>query len=188
MKWVTRQHVHLDRVASPWLIKRFVDPDAEFVFVPWLQEDQRPADAVPLALPGAELGPHDAAGTTFEKIVAKYRLDDPAIGRLGRVIKAGVDFVIHGSKPAPDDIDGQTAVGLVTIAEGMWLIAADDDAILEAGFVVYDALYANFRTQEIVAANKLTLPGHADGRGPSSLVEFLRATFNAAGSPPSRPA
>lgn len=57
MKWVTRDYVHLDRVASPWLITRFVDPQAEFVFVPWGAEDQRAADAIPLALPGAELGP-----------------------------------------------------------------------------------------------------------------------------------
>ena len=63
MKWVTRDFVHLDRVASPWLIKRFVDRDAEFVFVPWLEEDARPPDAVPLALPGGELSAHDAAGT-----------------------------------------------------------------------------------------------------------------------------
>jgi hypothetical protein len=177
MKWVTREYVHLDRVAAPWLIKRFVDPQAEFVFVPWLHEDRRPSDAVPLAIPGTELGPHDAAGTTFEKVAAKYALDDPALARLGRVIRAGVDFVLHERRPAPDDIDGQTAVGLVTFAEGMWLTHGDDRAILEASFTVYDALYANFRMQHIVALRKLTVPGHADGRGPSAQVEFLRAAY-----------
>ena len=180
MKWVTRQYVHLDRVASPWLIKRFVDPDAEFVFVPWLQEDRRPADAVPLGLPGAELGPHDAAGTTFAKIVAKYRIDDPAILRIARIINAGVDFVLHGFRPEPGDIDGQVAVGLVTLAEGMWLVHQTDNAILEGSFGIYDALYANFRTQAIVKAQSLTVPGHADGRGPSAGVEFLRTVFNGA--------
>jgi hypothetical protein len=177
MKWVTREYVHLDRVASPWLIKRFVDPQAEFVFVPWLYEDRRPADAVPFALPGAELGPHDAAGTTFEKIAAKYHLDEPAIGRMGRVIRAGVEFVLDGKRPEPDNVDGQTAVGLVTFAEGMWLTHGSDHAILEASFVVYDALYANFRMQFIVESEAFVVPGHADGRGPSAQVEFLRAAF-----------
>src|ERR1700691_2338669 len=64
MKWVTRDFVHLDRVASPWLIKRFIDRDAVFVFVPWGAEERRPADAIPFALPGAEIGPHDQEGTT----------------------------------------------------------------------------------------------------------------------------
>lgn len=178
MRWVTRDYVHLDRVASPWLIKRFVDARAEFVFVPWLKEDQRPADAVPLALPGAELGPHDTAGTTFDKIAVKYGLDEPAILRLARVVRAGVDFVLHAKQPAPEDVDGQTGVGLIALAEGMWLVHQDDNAILEASFPMYDALYANFRTQQLVASRNLTVPGHADGRGPSSQVEFLRAIFN----------
>jgi hypothetical protein len=175
MKWVTREYVHLDRVASPWLIKRFVDTQAEFVFVAWLHEDRRPHDAVPFALPGAELGPHDADGTTFEKIAAKYQLHEPAIARLGRVVRAGVEFVLHEKRPAADDVDGQTAVGLVTISEGLWLIHNDDSAILEAGFTVYDALYANYRAQHTIATRNLTVPGHADGRGPSAQVEFLRA-------------
>jgi hypothetical protein len=79
MKWVTRDFVHLDRVASPWLIKRFIDRDAVFVFVPWAGEDAAPAVAVPFALPGAEIGPHDAEGSTFAKLLAKYQLDDPAL-------------------------------------------------------------------------------------------------------------
>ncbi len=160
MKWVTRDFVHLDRVASPWLIKRFVDPEAAFVFVPWLKEEQRPADAVPLGLPGAELGPHDADGTTFEKIVRKYRLDDPAIARIGNIVRAGVDFVLHGFRPAPEDVDGQTAVGLVIArGEGLYLVHQTDDAILAASFGVYDALlrklpYRKHRSCE----RRLTVP------------------------------
>ena len=180
MKWVTRDYVHLDRVASPWLIKRFVDPEAVFVFVPWLKEEQRPADAIPLGLPGAELGPHDADGTTFEKVVRKYRLDDAAIVRIGNVVRLGVDFVLHGFRPEPGDVDGQTAVGLVTLAEGLYLVHQTDDAILSASFGVYDALYANYRTKDIVHQRQLAVPGHADGRGPTSQVTFLREVFNSA--------
>jgi hypothetical protein len=86
MKWVTRDFVHLDRVACPWLIRRFIDTDAEFVFVPWGEESRRPADAIAFAIPGAELGPHDAQGTTFEKLLAKYKLDDPSLAEIQRVI------------------------------------------------------------------------------------------------------
>jgi hypothetical protein len=179
MKWVTREYVHLDRVASPWLIKRFVDPDAEFVFVPWTQEHRRPADAIPLALPGAELGPHDEAGTTFEKIVAKYALKDPAILRMARIIKAGVAYVLEGFRPAPDDADGQTAVGLLEIAEGMMLTHRQDNAILAASFVIYDALYANFQTHALIKSRGLAFPKSDHRRGPSDHIEFLRSIHKA---------
>ena len=173
MKWVTRDYVHLDRVASPWLIKRFVDPDAIFMFVPWGAEDPRPADAIPLALPGAELGPHDASGTTFQKILAKYKLADPALQRLGTVIAKGVDYVLHDFRPAAGDTDGQIAVGLLAVAEGMLLLHTDDARVLETSFVVYDALYANFRAHHLAAAQGRTIPEH-QGRGPTLPTDFLR--------------
>jgi len=173
MKWVTRDYVHLDRVASPWLIKRFVDSDAIFMFVPWGAEEARPADAIPLALPGAELGPHDAAGTTFQKILAKYKLTDPALQRIGAVVAKGVDYVLHGFRPNADDTDGQIAVGLLGVAEGMLLLATDDARILKTSFVVYDALYANFRAHHLAAAQGRAIPEH-QGRGPTLPTEFLR--------------
>jgi hypothetical protein len=179
MKWVTRDFVHLDRVASPWLIKRFVDRDAEFGFVPWGAEHRCPADAIPLALPGAELGPHDAAGTTFQKILAKYRLTDPALHRMARVVAKGVDYVLHDFRPDAGDTDGQIAVGLLGFAEGMLLVNDADARILEASLPVYDALYANFRAHALVAAQGLTLPAH-EGRGPTRPTEFLRNVLKAA--------
>src|ERR1700674_3806189 len=69
MKWITTANVHFDRLASPWLIKRFIDPNAEFLFEAKGQEDKRPKDAIPIAIPGAKLGPHDKDGPTFLKIV-----------------------------------------------------------------------------------------------------------------------
>ena len=80
MKWVTRDYVHLDRVACPWLIKRFIDKEAEFVFVPWGEESKRPADAIPFALPGAELGPHDEQA--HEPVPAAVGQDRPAADQL----------------------------------------------------------------------------------------------------------
>ena len=173
MKWVTRDYVHLDRVASPWLIKRFVDTDAIFLFVPWGAEHNRPEAAIPLALPGAELGPHDAAGTTFQKILAKYKLTDPALQRLGNVIAKGVDYVLHGFRPAADDSDGQIAVGLLAMAEGMLLLNTDDTRILETSFGIYDALYANFRAHHLAVAQGRVIPEH-QGRGPTLPTDFLR--------------
>jgi hypothetical protein len=179
MKWVTRDFVHLDRVASLWLVKRFVDPDAVFVFVPWGQEDRRPADAIPLAIPRAELGPHDHDGTTFDKILAKYRLDDPALRAIGRVITAGVEYVLHGYRPPADDTPGQIAVGLLAISEGTMLINEDDAAILERGMPVYDALYGYFRAHQLAAAQGIKMPDHG-GRGPTNETLLLRGLLKSA--------
>ena len=178
MKWVTRDYVHLDRVACPWLIKRFIDKEAEFVFVPWGEESKRPADAIPFALPGAELGPHDAQGTTFSKIIAKYRIDDPAIAEIAQVIHAGVEYVLHDYRPGTDDRYGQIAVGLLAISEGVLLVNNTDNAIIEASLPVYDAMYANFRAHQVMKDRGLKLPDSA-GRGPTLTTQFLRGMLKA---------
>jgi hypothetical protein len=179
MKWVTRDFVHLDRVASPWLIKRFIDRDAVFVFVPWGEEDRRSADAIPLALPGAEIGPHDHDGTTFEKLLAKYRLDDPALRSIAGVIAAGVDYVLHGYRPARDETLGQIAVGLLAISEGTMLINEDDAVIIERSLPVYDALYAYFTAHDLAKAKGTPLPEHG-GRGPTNQTLYLRGLLKLA--------
>ena len=130
MKWVTRAYVHLDRVASPWLIVRFIDPQAQFEFVPWGEEASRSTDAIGFALPGATYGPHDAQGTTFAKLRRAHHLDDPALVTLEQVIGHGVEYVLHGFRPAADDRLGQIAVGLLAIAEGLLLTHRDDNAII----------------------------------------------------------
>jgi hypothetical protein len=179
MKWVTRDYVHLDRVASPWLIKRFVDVDATFTFVPWGSEDDRPADAIPFALPGVVLGAHDARGTTFDKILAKYNLKDPALSRIARVVSLGVDHVLHDYRPDTSDSDGQIAVGLLAISEGMMLLHHDDNDIIRASLVVYDALYQNFRGL-IALASQPSLPA-SDGKGPTRRTQFLRHLLESKG-------
>ena len=176
MKWVTRDYVHLDRVASPWLIKRFIDAQAEFVFVPWDGSVAPPADAIPFGLPGAELGPHDAQGTTFQKILKKYALDDPALERMGRVIACGVDYVVHGFRPAADDTEGQIAVGLLSISEGMIYRATDDAGVLATTFPVYDALYADLRVKHALQAGGLKPPA-PKRPGPGDKIDFLRTLY-----------
>ena len=180
MRWVTRQYLHLDRVASPWLLLRFVDPEATFSYVPWGEETSAPSDAIPLALPGAELGPHDAKGSTFDKIVHKYGIQDPAVFRLGEVVSAGIAYVLKGFRPGPDDTTGQIAVGLLTFAEGVMLTNQDDDAILNASLPVYDALYANFRVRSLLETSGAKPAGDADGRGPSAMFEQWRGLYNEA--------
>lgn len=173
MKWVTRDFVHLDRVASPWLIKRFIDPGAVFVFVPWGEEERRPADAIPFALPGAEIGPHDKDGSTFDKLIAKYSLDDPALNEIAKVITAGIDYVVHNYRPEATDRHGQMAVGLLAYSEGAMLLIEDDATIIERSLPVYDALYAYFTAHRLAEAKGEPLPAHG-GRGPTNKTLYLR--------------
>jgi hypothetical protein len=142
MKWVITSHVHYDRVASPWLIKRFVDKEAQFFFVDRDKLDQRPKDAIPVSIPGAKLGPHDEQGPTFLKIVKEYKLQDPALDQMAVIVAKGVEYVIHKFRPEKDDRFGQIAVGYLAFSDGMQLMTPGDQARLDASFIVWDALYA----------------------------------------------
>ena len=140
MQWVTRSHVHVDRVACPWLITRFIDNQAEFLFVPKTQIEQvvKETGAIPFDAPGVELGHHEGR-CSFESIVLKYGLTDPALLRLAKII--------HGADVA-DDIDSDPiSRGLEAIATGFSLRYPEDENNLEFQFEVYDALYAWCRLQ-----------------------------------------
>ena len=145
MKWVITEHVHYDRVASPWLIERFIDSEAEFQFLPRDQADRIPDDAIPLAFAGAELGPHDEEGPLFKKILMKYGLEDPALDLIAEVIAKGVEFVLTDFSPASDDHYGQMAVGLVALSDGMIVLEESDRLRLDRSYVVWDAIYALFK-------------------------------------------
>lgn len=148
MKWVTTANVHFDRVASPWLIKRFIDPKAEFMFVARGEEDKRPKDAIAIAIPGTKLGPHDENGTTFTKLIREYKLKDPALDRMATVVEAGVNYVLHDFRPGPKDQYGQIAVGFIAFSDGMILLKKSDQERLDASYVAYDALYALFKANK----------------------------------------
>jgi len=140
MKWVTRSHVHVDRVACPWLITRFVDSEAEFIFVPKNLIEQMVQDtgAVPFDAPGVELG-HKDGKCTFESIIEKYALTDAALLRLAKIVHAA---------DVADDIDTDPiARGLEAIAVGYSLRFPNDFENLDRQFEVYDALYAWCRLQ-----------------------------------------
>ncbi len=135
MRWVTRSHVHVDRVACPWLISRFVDSEAEFVFVPKGEVERvaKETGAVPFDVPGVELG-HNEGRCSFESIMVKYGLVDPGLARLARIV--------HAADIAQDMDSDPIARGLEAIATGFGLRFPDDEENLARQFEVYDALYA----------------------------------------------
>ena len=135
MKWVTRSHVHVDRVACPWLISRFVDSDAEFLFVPPSQVNAvaEAQGAIPFDAPDVALGHHGGL-CSFEAIIAHYGLTDAALLRLAKIVHAADIAAELGTDPV--------AVGLEAIAVGYGLRFPDDHQNLRHQFEVYDALYA----------------------------------------------
>jgi hypothetical protein len=135
MKWITRSHVHVDRVACPWLISRFVDNEAEFLFVPKNQVDKVAAEtgAIPFDAPGVELGHHEQR-CSFESIILKYGLIDAALLRMAKIVHAA---------DVEEDLDSDPlARGLEAIAVGYSLRFPDDEENLANQFAVYDSLYA----------------------------------------------
>jgi len=140
MLWVTRSHVHVDRVACPWLIQRFVDNEAEFLFVPANQVTAAAEenDGIPFDVPEVELGHHEGR-CSFESIIAKYELKDPALLRLAKIV--------HAADVAADIDKDPIARGLEALAVGFGLRFPDDEENLDHQFEVYDALYAWCRLQ-----------------------------------------
>lgn len=136
MKWVTRAHAKVDRIACPWLITRFVDAQAEFLFVPAdeVMEVATDEPAIPFDADGAELG-HVDGRCSFESILLTYGLTDPALQLLARIV--------HGADIADDVHVTSESAGLRAMAHGFALLHPDDDRLkIELEFPVYDALYA----------------------------------------------
>ncbi len=136
MKWVTRKNAHVDRIACPWLIRRFVDRDAEFIFVP--EVDVLPVaereQAIPFDVKDAELG-HVDGRCSFESIMVKYGLADPALKRLA--------LIVHGADVAEDLHITPEAAGLKAIAHGFALLHGEGDhEKIQLESPLYDALYA----------------------------------------------
>jgi hypothetical protein len=134
MKWVTRERPMIDRVACPWLIKRFIDPDASILYVPAADVTAvaQHEDAIPVDIPGVELG-HVGMECSFDAFINKYNLTDPALAELAVIVRAADT---DAKQLAPE------AAGLEAIAQGFRLQFADDGDLLERELVVYDALYA----------------------------------------------
>jgi hypothetical protein len=140
MKWITRSHVHIDRVACPWLITRFVDNQAEFLFVPASEVERvaKEEGAIPFDVTGVELGHHENR-CSFESIILKYGLKEPGLLRLAKIV--------HSADVSEDLTRDPIAPGLEAIASGYSLRFPEDEENLARQFEVYDALYAWCRLQ-----------------------------------------
>ena len=145
MQWVTRERPKIDRVACPWLIRRFIDPEATLLYVP-PEEVQAVAEsehATPFDVEGVELG-HRGSECSFDAFIRKYHLTDPALLALAVIVRAADT---DAKSLAPE------SAGLEAIAEGFRLTFADDQELLEHELLVYDALYA-YCSQRVAQAGR----------------------------------
>jgi hypothetical protein len=137
MKWITREHVKVDRVACPWLIRKFVDPQAQFLFVPAADVTQvaEKQHAIPFDVPDVELG-HHGKECSFDAILKKYQLtDNPALMLLARIVNGADTDNALWNQPE--------SAGLKAIATGFRALGFKDDHELNsAEWIVYDALYS----------------------------------------------
>jgi rhodanese-related sulfurtransferase len=133
-RWVTRERPKIDRVACPWLVSRFIDPEAEFLYVPAREVTQAAAerDAIPYDIPGAHFG-HDGQRCSFDAFIRHYRLTDRALQRLAGIVRAADTSSLEAEPQA---------AGLYAISLGLSRNFADDHEMLKHGMVMYDALYA----------------------------------------------
>ena len=148
MKWITREKVKVDRVACPWLIRKYVDPKAEFLFAPTdkVMEMAKTEQAIPYDVPNVELG-HHGKECSFEAILKKYKLtSDPALALLGRIVNGADTDNTLWNQPE--------GAGLNAIAEGFRHLGfKDDHEVNVAEWIVYGALYAY--CQEMIKRGKL---------------------------------
>jgi hypothetical protein len=134
MQWITRARPKIDRIACPWLIARFIDPQAEFLYVAAADVLRIAAEtsATPYDIPAVEMG-HDGELCSFDAFLKKYQLSDPALAQLATIVR--------GADTARLDLAPEAA-GLLAISLGLSRNYADDHAMLAQGMVIYDALYA----------------------------------------------
>ena len=134
MKWITRERPKIDRIACPWLIKNFVDADAEFIYVPKEKvfEQAKELNAIAYHLPGAEYT-HDGEFCTFDFIIKKHNIVDPAVMQIA--------VIVRGADTDRFDLAPQAA-GLWAISAGLSHNYKDDHEMLEVGMKIYDALYS----------------------------------------------
>ncbi|MFZ5843923.1 MAG: chromate resistance protein ChrB domain-containing protein [Pseudomonadota bacterium] len=133
MKWITRERPKIDRIACPWLVKRFIDPEAEFLFVAAdrVKTEAERLGATPFDIPGVELS-HDGPRCSFDAFLKRYQLNEPALLALATIVRAADTDRLQ---------DSPQAAGLLAISLGLSANIKDDHQLLAAGFVIYDALY-----------------------------------------------
>ena len=141
MKWATRTGPHVDRTACAWLIRRSIDPEAEFVFVS--DPDEVPADATPFDMRGVELS-HHGGECTFETLLRRYELDDPVLWAIGRIV--------HEADLEDERYDAPEAQGLDVLMRGLSMVRPDHE-VLELSAPLYDGLYEYCKRAELLGRN-----------------------------------
>ena len=140
MKWITRKHIHVNRTATVWLVRRFLDPAAEVLFVEpeAVAPRARELAAVSFDAPGARYPHKDRQGRcSFEQLVAERLPDDPALARLARIV--------HGADFPEEMATTSESAGLWAISQGFTLVSQDDQEIAARAAFLYDSLYAHLR-------------------------------------------
>lgn len=145
MKWVTWKNIGIDRMASAWLIRRWIDPEAKFSFIP-LGEKPRPDQGEPFDIPGERFS-HHGGHCTFYALLKENKINDPILARIARIIDEADEVQEVTVEPA--------ALGLDLICRGLRQISKDDFEAMERGGLIYDALYAQLKSDSA----QLTLDG-----------------------------
>jgi hypothetical protein len=166
MKWITREKPKIDRIACPWLIKKFIDKEAEFLYVPFNEviPKAQQLNAIPFDIPNVELS-HFGENCTFDSLIEKYGIEDPAVHTMALIIR-GADTDRH-------EIAAQSA-GLWAISAGLAHNFTDDAALLAQGMVIYDALYS--------WATYLQAVKHIQGPFEDLLVNVFQKVLTSAGT------
>jgi hypothetical protein len=142
MRWVTRAHVHVDRVACPWLIQRFIDQEAEFKFVPWPGPSLTAEDGTPFDFPDMDIPfTHHNDKCTFEVLIDHYNLKDPVLHDMARIV--------HGADVTRDIDESRDARGTELILSGLAYVSNNDQQAIARGFVVCDSLYAGLLLRKL---------------------------------------
>jgi hypothetical protein len=144
VKWATRAGIHIDRASSAWLLRRFVDPDAAFVFVD--DADDVPADATPFDMRGVDYG-HHGADCTFETILRRHDLDDPVLWRIAAIV--------HEADLEDDRYDAPEAPGLDVVLRALSM-TSDDETVLALTAPVFDGLHEYYRRSLILGTDTPT--------------------------------
>jgi hypothetical protein len=142
MKWSTRAGIHVDRTACAWLIRRFIDEQAEFVFVH--DPDEVPEDTTPFDMRGVDLS-HHGDSCTFETMLDRYELDDPALAAIARIV--------HEADLDDERFDAPEGRGLDVILRGLSMVADSDEQMLELSGPIYDGLYEYCRRATMLGRN-----------------------------------
>lgn len=148
MLWATRHEPHLDRCASAWLIKRFIDPDATFAFVG--RDEVPPSGSIPFVLLGAEVNPVEGVSTSYDALVAKHRVRDPTALRIGEIIH---DYEVDAGEDAARTRLKETA-GVFKVVRGLARVSKSDQETVAGALVVFDSLRAQL-TSEVARRDAL---------------------------------